>query len=94
VALSIRTAEPEIPASPVGVAAVPSSVADSVLTTSAPGALTSGAVCSRCGGSGRLRINDESFRTCLDCLGQGVLHRFTGQASLADWIAPATLPTV
>lgn len=38
-------------------------------------------VCSRCGGSGRLRINDDSFRTCMDCLGQGVLPSFSSQLS-------------
>lgn len=54
-------------------------------TTSASGAT----ICSRCGGSGRLRINDDSFRTCLDCLGQGVMPRFLPQPSLAEWIAPA-----
>ena len=32
-----------------------------------------GAVCARCGGSGMLRLGDQSFRTCLDCLGQGRL---------------------
>ena len=30
-------------------------------------------VCPRCGGSGALRLGDQSYRTCLDCLGQGVL---------------------
>ena len=39
------------------------------------------AVCSRCGGSGRLRINDDSFRTCMDCLGQAVLTSFSSQLS-------------
>ena len=48
-------------------------------------------VCSRCGGSGRLRINDDSFRTCLDCLGRGVQQSFAGQSSLAEWITPAAL---
>jgi len=27
--------------------------------------------CPSCGGSGMLRLGDQSFRTCLDCLGQG-----------------------
>ncbi|MFY8149634.1 MAG: hypothetical protein ACOVNL_10530 [Prochlorococcaceae cyanobacterium] len=27
--------------------------------------------CRHCGGSGILRRGDQSFRTCLDCLGQG-----------------------
>ena len=34
--------------------------------------------CSHCGGSGVLRLGGHSFRTCLDCLGQG---------SLADHVA-------
>ena len=29
-------------------------------------------ICRSCGGSGIQRINDKRFRTCLDCLGQGV----------------------
>jgi hypothetical protein len=32
-----------------------------------------GLTCSRCGGSGILRMGDQQFRTCLDCLGQGQL---------------------
>lgn len=27
--------------------------------------------CPQCGGSGLLRIDDQRYRTCLDCLGQG-----------------------
>lgn len=53
-----------------------------------------GRVCSRCGGSGRLRINDDSFRTCLDCLGQGVLSRHPAHNSLSEWIAPSQLRTL
>ncbi|MFM1812235.1 MAG: hypothetical protein RLZZ336_1173 [Cyanobacteriota bacterium] len=30
-------------------------------------------ICQRCGGSGMLRMGDQSFRTCLECLGQGRL---------------------
>lgn len=29
--------------------------------------------CPHCGGSGTLRMGDQQFRTCLDCLGQGQL---------------------
>jgi len=29
--------------------------------------------CPHCGGSGILRMGDQQFRTCLDCLGQGQL---------------------
>lgn len=28
-------------------------------------------VCERCGGSGKLRLGDQRYRTCLDCLGGG-----------------------
>ena len=48
-------------------------------------------VCSHCGGSGRLRINDDSFRTCLDCLGQGVQSHFGPSPQLAEWIVPRTI---
>jgi len=27
--------------------------------------------CSQCGGSGVLRLSDQRYRTCLECLGQG-----------------------
>lgn len=27
--------------------------------------------CPQCGGSGMLRLGDQRYRTCLDCLGQG-----------------------
>jgi DnaJ-class molecular chaperone len=40
-------------------------------------------VCSRCGGSGMLRLGDQSFRTCLDCLGQGRLQSLTEAATTA-----------
>jgi len=30
-------------------------------------------VCPRCGGSGTLRLGDQRYRTCLDCLGEGRL---------------------
>ena len=30
-------------------------------------------ICRRCGGSGTLRMGDQQYRTCLDCLGQGRL---------------------
>jgi hypothetical protein len=35
---------------------------------------TSGrAACQHCGGSGMLRLGDQRYRTCLECLGQGQL---------------------
>ncbi|MFM7267556.1 MAG: hypothetical protein ACKOZT_03070 [Cyanobium sp.] len=39
----------------------------------APAASVEGLICPRCGGSGTLRMGDQQFRTCLDCLGQGQL---------------------
>ncbi|MCP9885095.1 hypothetical protein KBY97_08145 [Synechococcus sp. ATX 2A4] len=38
--------------------------------------------CPRCGGSGVLRLSDQKFRTCLDCLGQGRLPQFSIEPSL------------
>jgi DnaJ-class molecular chaperone len=34
--------------------------------------------CPRCGGSGTLRHGDQRYRTCLDCLGQGLLASVVG----------------
>ncbi len=34
-----------------------------------------GSTCHHCGGSGMLRLDDQRYRTCLDCLGQGQLLR-------------------
>jgi hypothetical protein len=34
--------------------------------------------CFQCGGSGLLRVDDQRFRTCLDCLGQGRSLPLTG----------------
>jgi DnaJ-class molecular chaperone len=39
----------------------------------APALVTAEQTCPRCGGSGILRMGDQQFRTCLDCLGQGQL---------------------
>ena len=30
-------------------------------------------ICPHCGGSGIQRVADQRFRTCQDCLGQGVI---------------------
>jgi hypothetical protein len=40
--------------------------------------------CPHCGGSGVLRMSDQRFRTCLDCLGQGQLPVFDPQPSLQE----------
>ena len=34
--------------------------------------------CPQCGGSGQLRVDDQRYRTCLDCLGQGHLRAMAG----------------
>ena len=39
-------------------------------------------VCPHCGGSGILRMGDQQFRTCLECLGQGQLSRTVQQELL------------
>ncbi|MCT0200919.1 hypothetical protein KQ313_14695 [Synechococcus sp. CS-1325] len=52
---------------------------------SPPGAASTAALkisCPSCGGSGVLRMSDQRFRTCLDCLGQGHLPVFEPQPSL------------
>jgi hypothetical protein len=36
-------------------------------------------ICPHCGGSGILRMGDQQFRTCLECLGQGQLSRSVQQ---------------
>ena len=38
--------------------------------------------CPQCGGSGILRMGDQQFRTCLECLGQGQLSRTVQQELL------------
>lgn len=45
-------------------------------TTARASSRPSGAeACNRCGGSGKLRLGDQRYRTCLECLGQGQLLR-------------------
>ena len=39
-------------------------------------------LCPHCGGSGILRMGDQQFRTCLECLGQGQLNRTVQQELL------------
>lgn len=41
-------------------------------------------VCPRCGGSGMLRLDDQRFRTCLDCLGQGRLPAVAAATTVAE----------
>jgi hypothetical protein len=47
-------------------------------------------VCQRCGGSGMLRLGDQSFRTCLECLGQGRLNGLTAATTTSATTTAAT----
>lgn len=40
--------------------------------------------CLQCGGSGMLRLSDQRYRTCLECLGQGKASRLSGVITTAD----------
>jgi len=53
-------------------------------TNQGPGAEGSGSVCECCGGSGVLRTDSAAYRTCLECLGQGVKPRFSMVFGLSD----------
>jgi hypothetical protein len=44
--------------------------------TPGPDGGAAGGVCGCCGGSGVLRTDSAAYRTCLDCLGQGLRPRF------------------
>ena len=39
--------------------------------------------CQQCGGSGMLRLDDQRYRTCLDCLGQGKVLQAMGATTVA-----------
>jgi len=39
--------------------------------------------CQQCGGSGMLRLDDQRYRTCLDCLGQGKVLQAVGATTVA-----------
>jgi len=41
------------------------------------------APCGSCGGSGVLRTDGSGYRTCLACVGQGVLPQFVGNDPLS-----------
>ena len=47
-------------------------------------ALAAGQSCPQCGGSGMLRLSDQRYRTCLECLGQGKVSRLSGAITAAD----------
>jgi len=40
--------------------------------------------CDQCGGSGMLRLSDQRYRTCLECLGQGKVAPLSGAITTAD----------
>ena len=39
--------------------------------------------CQQCGGTGMLRLDDQRYRTCLDCLGQGKVLQAMGATTVA-----------
>jgi len=39
--------------------------------------------CHQCGGSGMLRLSDQRYRTCLECLGQGKISPLQGAITTA-----------
>ena len=39
--------------------------------------------CQQCGGSGMLRLDDQRYRTCLDCLGHGKVLQAMGATTVA-----------
>ena len=47
------------------------------------------AACPSCGGSGVLRTNGTSYRTCLACVGQGVLPQFDARLAPRDALSLA-----
>lgn len=51
-------------------------------------AITRRSSCPSCGGSGMLRLGDQSFRTCLSCLGQGWLPGVEPATTTAKLITP------
>ena len=67
------------PQAPVGAEMAPNAVlAPSAGPLEAPTPI----LCPHCGGSGILRMGDQQFRTCLECLGQGQLNRTVQQELL------------
>jgi DnaJ-class molecular chaperone len=64
---------------PVGVEVAPiAALAPSAAPLEAPAPI----LCPHCGGSGILRMGDQQFRTCLECLGQGQLSSTVQQELL------------
>jgi len=55
----------------MGQAANGAGQAAAAILSQQPGQTVAVTPCQQCGGSGILRKNSESYRTCLACLGQG-----------------------
>lgn len=68
-----------VPQGPVGAEMPPIA---SLASPAAPLEAPTPIVCPHCGGSGILRMGDQQFRTCLECLGQGQLSRTVQQELL------------
>ena len=49
------------------------------------------APCGTCGGSGVLRTDGSGYRTCLACVGQGVLPQFVGRDALSEAMVRALI---
>jgi hypothetical protein len=64
---------------PVGAEVAPIAV---VAPSAAPLEAPAPILCPHCGGSGILRMGDQQFRTCLECLGQGQLSSTVQQELL------------
>lgn len=85
---SERSAELAVEAGASGVREAQSSVGAEVVpiaalaSPAAPLEAPIPTVCPHCGGSGILRMGDQQFRTCLECLGQGQLNRTVQQELL------------
>jgi hypothetical protein len=48
--------------------------------------------CSQCGGSGVLRLSDQRYRTCLECLGQGQRSGLAAAITTAALFKPEFQP--
>lgn len=46
--------------------------------------------CGQCGGSGLLRVAEQRYRTCLDCLGQGRSLPITGDGLFFRMVSVAS----
>ena len=49
-----------------------------------PSSQAAGENCAQCGGGGILRLSDQRYRTCLECLGQGKVSPLSVTITTAD----------